>query len=63
MSKAGQYKTNVPEGELCYWDRSRGDSGDSSITVLQEGRSHQSVTLKEGELFETEDCGTWKRAD
>ena len=59
--KAGKYKTNVPEGELCYWDRSRGDSGESSITVLQEGPSHQSVTLKKGETFETMDCGTWKR--
>jgi hypothetical protein len=62
--KAGQYKTNVPEGELCYWDRSRDDSGDSTTTsVFQEGPSHQSVTLKKGETFETEDCGTWKRAD
>jgi hypothetical protein len=60
--KAGKYKTSVPEGELCYWDRSRDDSGDSTITqVLQEGPSHQSVTLKKGESFETEDCGTWKR--
>jgi hypothetical protein len=31
--------------------------------VFQEGPSHQSVTLKKGETFETEDCGTWKRAD
>ena len=62
--KAGQYKTSVPEGELCYWDRRRGedDSGDSSITtVFQEGPARQSVTLKKGEFFETMDCGTWKR--
>jgi hypothetical protein len=56
--KAGQYKTNVPEGELCYWDRSRDDRGDYE---LQEGPARLSVTLKKGESFETEDCGTWKR--
>jgi hypothetical protein len=60
--KAGKYKTSVPEGELCYWERSRDDSGDSTITqVLQEGPARQSVTIKKGEFFETLDCGTWKR--
>ncbi len=28
--KAGQYKTNVPEGEFCYWERRRG--ADESAT-------------------------------
>jgi hypothetical protein len=62
--KAGQYKTNVPEGELCYWERSRGadDISDSTSTsTYKEGPARQSVTLKKGESFETEDCGTWKR--
>ncbi len=61
--KAGQYKTNVPEGELCYWDRSRGDAISDSTSRYKEGPARQSVTLKKGESFETEDCGTWKRAD
>jgi hypothetical protein len=56
--KAGQYKTNVPEGAICYWDRSTDDGGDYE---LQEGPARLSVTLKKGESFETEDCGTWKR--
>ena len=60
--KAGQYKTNVPGWALCSWDRSRDDGPDSTITsVLQQGPSRQSVTLKKGEFFETEDCGTWRR--
>jgi hypothetical protein len=57
--KAGQYKTTVAEGELCYWDRSRDDRGGGY--ELQEGPARLSVTLKKGESFETEDCGTWKR--
>jgi hypothetical protein len=56
--KAGQYKTNVPEGAICYWDRSRDDKGDYE---LKEGPARLSVTIKKGESFETEDCGTWKR--
>jgi hypothetical protein len=62
--KAGQYKTNVPEGALCYWERSRGgDPISDSTSRYKEGPSHESVTLKQGESFQTEDCGTWKRAD
>ena len=61
--KAGQYKTRVPEGELCYWDRSGEDEISDSTSRYKEGPSHQSVTLKKGETFETEDCGKWKRAD
>jgi hypothetical protein len=56
--KAGQYKTNVPEGAICYWERSTDDRGDYE---LQEGPARLSVTIKKGESFETEDCGTWKR--
>jgi hypothetical protein len=60
--KAGQYKTSVPEGASCYWERSRDDSGDSTIAnELQDGPARQSVTIKKGEFFKTEDCGTWKR--
>ena len=60
--KAGQYKTSVPEGASCYWERSRDDSGDSIIAnELQDGPARQSVTIKKGEFFKTEDCGTWKR--
>ena len=60
--KAGQYKTSVPEGALCYWERSRDDSGDSIIAnEAQDGPARQSVTIKKGEFFKTKDCGTWKR--
>jgi hypothetical protein len=61
--KAGQYKTNVPEGALCYWERRIGDAISDSTSRYKEGPARQSVTLKKGETFETEDCGTWKRAD
>ena len=60
--KAGKYKTSVPEGEYCYWERSRGEDDISdSTSIYKEGPARLSVTLKKGELFETEDCGTWKR--
>jgi hypothetical protein len=61
--KAGQYKTSVPEGALCYWERIRGDDISDSTSSYKEGPARQSVTLKKGESFETEDCGKWKRAD
>jgi len=61
--KAGQYKTTVPEGALCYWERIRGDDISDSTSTYKEGPARQSVTLKKGESFETEDCGKWKRAD
>ena len=61
--KAGQYKTSVPEGELCYWERRRGDAISDSTSRYKEGPARLSVTLMKGEVFETEDCGTWKRAD
>ena len=61
--KAGQYKTSVPEGAFCYWERSRGDPISDSTSSYKEGPAHLSVTLKKGESFETEDCGTWTRAD
>jgi hypothetical protein len=60
--KAGQYKTSVPEGEFCYWERSRGEDDISdSTSSYKEGPARLSVTIKKGESFETEDCGTWKR--
>ena len=60
--KAGQYKTSVPEGEFCYWERSRGEDDISdSTSIYKEGPARLSVTIKKGEFFETEDCGTWKR--
>ena len=59
--KAGKYKTSVPEGEFCYWERIRGDDISDSTSTYKEGPARLSVTLKKGESFETEDCGTWKR--
>ncbi len=59
--KAGKYKTNVPEGAFCYWERSWVDSGGSTIDMrVQKGPARQSVTIKKGEFFDTENCGTWK---
>jgi hypothetical protein len=57
--KAGQYKTSVPEGEICYWERRIGDAISDSTSRYKEGPARLSVTLKKGEVFETEDCGTW----
>jgi hypothetical protein len=59
--KAGQYKTSVPEGAFCYWERSRGDPISDSTSSYKEGPAHLSVTLKKGESFDTEDCGTWQK--
>jgi hypothetical protein len=59
--KAGQYEINVPEGALCYWERRIGDAISDSTSRYKEGPARLSVTLKKGEVFETEDCGTWTR--
>jgi hypothetical protein len=64
-AKPGRYKTRVPEDSSgCYWEKLKDDSGglDSVIAngeVNAGGRV--SITLKRGEFFMAEDCGTWIR--
>ena len=41
--KAGQYKTNVPEGEFCYWKRSRGEDDISDSTEELERRPRSPI--------------------
>ena len=49
--KAGKYKTSVPEGEFCYWERIRGDDISDSTSTYKEGPARLSVTLKKGDVF------------
>jgi len=57
--EAGQYRGEGGPG--CYWERSSLD-GDDIIDNHFSGDSGPVVaTLVTGELFETDDCGTWTR--
>ena len=63
--KARPIQNQVPEDSSgCYWEKLKDDSGglDSIIAngeVNAGGRV--SITLKRGQFFQSEDCGTWKR--
>jgi cytoskeletal protein RodZ len=62
--QAGQYKTDVPDSESCYWARHKDDSGELDAIIANEnidGPARASVTIKKGEFFESGDCGTWKK--
>lgn len=56
---AGKYKTSG--GDTCYWARlaeNDGSSGDILDNGL--GAGPQTVTVRDGEYFETQRCGTWQ---
>jgi hypothetical protein len=61
--KAGTYKTDVPETSTgCYWERAKDSTGNGSSTIANDNLSagaHGTVTIKNGETFKTDDCGTW----
>jgi hypothetical protein len=62
-AKPGRYKTQVPQDSgNCYWERLKDDRGglDSIIAngnVNPGGRA--SITVKQGEFFNSHGCGTW----
>ena len=56
----GKYKTQA-EG-FCYWDRTKKNDGSLGDIVQQGvGDGAQVVTIKSGEFFKSQSCGTWTR--
>jgi hypothetical protein len=62
-AKSGRYKTRVPEDSSgCYWERAKDDSGDFDSIIANadlNAGALASVTLKSGDFFSSDDCGTW----
>jgi hypothetical protein len=61
----GRYKTRVPEDSYCYRERLKDNGGgsDSIIAGYVDSGARGSVTVKRGEFFTSEDCGTWTRSE
>jgi hypothetical protein len=64
-AKPGRYKTRVPQDSAgCYWEKMKDDSGGFN-SLIANGEVNPggrvSITLKRGEFFNSEDCGTWTR--
>lgn len=64
-AKPGRYKTRVPQDSSgCYWEKMKDDSGRFN-SLIANGEVNPggrvSITLKRGEFFNSEDCGTWTR--
>jgi hypothetical protein len=60
-AKPGRYKT-IAENS-CYWERDKDDSGEFDSIIANDNVSdgaRASVTVKKGEFFQSEGCGTWK---
>jgi hypothetical protein len=64
-AKPGRYKTRVPEDSSgCYWEKLKDDSGGFNSLIANgdvNPGGRVSITLKRGEFFNSEDCGTWTR--
>lgn len=57
---AGKYKTSGSDS--CYWSRLRANDGSTDDIIDNElGAGPKIVTVKAGEYFETQDCGTWSQ--
>jgi len=65
-AKPGQYKTQVPESSSgCYWERLKDDRGGFDSIIANDNvnpGARASVTVKDGEFFNSHGCGTWTRA-
>jgi hypothetical protein len=64
-AKPGRYKTRVPEDSSgCYWEKAKDDSGEFDSLIANgevNAGGRVSITLKRGQFFLSEDCGTWIR--
>jgi hypothetical protein len=56
----GRYKTRVPEDADCYWEHFKEPRDESDSGTVKPG-ARASVTVKRGEFFYTDDCGTWTK--
>ena len=65
-AEPGQYKTQVPESSSgCYWERTKDDRGDLDSIIANDNvnaGARASVTVKDGEFFKSNSCGTWTMA-
>jgi len=58
---AGIYSTTGTAGSDCYWEISKSGSNGADIIDNHLGGGHLRVTLKAGQDFDTERCGTWTK--
>lgn len=59
---AGTYKVNVPVEQGCYWSITK--SGSNGGTIIQNDLpvgGRPKVTIKKGQDFSTQRCGTWTK--
>ena len=64
--EAGTYRSDVPAGELCYWERLSGFGGDILEDVITndavDGPAQVLVEIDPTDAgFTSEDCGTWTK--
>lgn len=58
----GTYKVTAAVSAGCYWSITvSGSNGDNIVANALPSGGYPKVTLKKGQDFETEDCGTWKK--
>ncbi len=58
--KAGTYKTSGGPDDGCYWARNKDDSGEGDSIIANDlGGGPTRVTVKKGEIFETNGCEDW----
>jgi hypothetical protein len=64
-AKPGRYKTRVPEdSDGCYWERTKDDSGDLDSIIANDNvnpGARASISVKSGEFFKSNGCGTWTK--
>jgi hypothetical protein len=62
-AKPGRYKTQVSESSPgCYWARMKDDSGGLNSIIANDNvnpGARVSITVKQGEFFKSDGCGTW----
>jgi hypothetical protein len=58
---AGKYRTTGVAGADCYWEIAKSGTNGSDIVDNHIGAGHLTVTLKVGQDFDTERCGTWAK--
>lgn len=56
---AGQYRTDG--GELCYYAWKSGTDGNASIIDNNISEGPATVTVNDGDVFESKGCGTWQK--
>jgi len=58
----GVYRTDEDvAGHGCYWQKSSDSEGQNIISNDLPSGGRPQVTLKSGQWFTTQDCGTWKK--